>query len=105
MARKPAKTALFDAAQRWDAAAARALLKTAPALVNATDPKGRTALHLACATKPARDLGEPSGIATVTALLTAGADLEAEVPMPDEGDFRATPVWYAVARGENLPLV
>lgn len=23
----------------------------------------------------------------------------------DEGDFRATPVWYAVARGENLPLV
>jgi ankyrin repeat protein len=23
----------------------------------------------------------------------------------DEEDFRATPVWYAVARGENLPLV
>ena len=23
----------------------------------------------------------------------------------DEGDFRATPLWYAVARGENLPLV
>ena len=22
----------------------------------------------------------------------------------DEGDFRATPLWYAVARGENLPL-
>lgn len=25
--------------------------------------------------------------------------------MPNEGDFRATPLWYAVARGENLPLV
>jgi ankyrin repeat protein len=23
----------------------------------------------------------------------------------DEEDFRATPIWYAVARGENLPLV
>jgi ankyrin repeat protein len=23
----------------------------------------------------------------------------------DEEDFRATPVWYAVSRGENLPLV
>jgi ankyrin repeat protein len=23
----------------------------------------------------------------------------------DEEDFRATPVWFAVARGENLPLV
>jgi len=23
----------------------------------------------------------------------------------DEGDFRATPVWYATARGENLALV
>lgn len=23
----------------------------------------------------------------------------------EEGDFRATPLWYAVARGENLPLV
>ena len=23
----------------------------------------------------------------------------------DEGDFRATPLWYAVAWGENLPLV
>ena len=23
----------------------------------------------------------------------------------DDGEFRATPLWYAVARGENLPLV
>jgi ankyrin repeat protein len=51
-------------------------------------------------------LGEPNGIKTVTALLNAGAGLEVEVPMnEDEGDFRATPLWYAVARGENLPLV
>ena len=103
---KPSKSALFDAAKRWDAASVKALLKAAPDLVRATDPKGRTALHMTCAVKPAKGLGEPAGIKTATALLKAGADLEAYVPMPaEEGDFRANPVWYAVARGENLALV
>jgi ankyrin repeat protein len=103
---KPSKTALFDAARRWDAAAVKALLKAAPALVSATDPKGRLALHIACAVPPGPKLGEANGIRTVTALLDAGAPLEAEVPMAEEeGDFRATPVWYAASRGENIPLV
>src|SRR5262245_15112053 len=103
---KPSRTALFDAAKRWDTGAVAALLKAAPYLVSATDPKGRTALHIACAVKPAKGLGEANGIATVTALLAAGAELEAHVPMPaEEGDFRANPVWYAAARGENLALV
>lgn len=103
---KPSRTALFEAAKRWDAAAVTALLKAAPALVTATDPKGRMAIHIACAVPPGPKLGERNGIATVTALLKAGADLEAEVPMAaEEGDFRATPVWYALARGENFPLV
>ena len=103
---KPSKTALFDAAKRWDAAAVTTLLKAAPALVAATDPKGRQALHIACAVPPAPKLGESNGIATVTALLKAGADLEAHVPMPaEEGDFRANAVWYAASRGRNLALV
>src|SRR5215813_7613976 len=105
--RPPSKTTLFASVTRWDAAAVKALLKAAPDLVTATDPRGRMALHLACAVKPGRGkLGEPNGIRTVTTLLEAGAPLEAEVPMPaEEGDFRATPVWYAVSRGENFPLV
>jgi uncharacterized protein len=103
---KPSKTALFEAARRWDAATVAALLKAAPALVHATDPKGRQALHIACAVPPSSKLGEPNRIATVTALLKAGADLEGHVPMPaEEGDFRANPVWYAASRGVNLPLV
>ena len=103
---KPSKSALFDAARRWDATAVTALLTAAPALISATDPKGRMALHIACAVPPGRKLAEASGIATVTALLKAGADLEAHVPMPEEeGDFRANPVWYAASRGENVPLV
>lgn len=105
--RRPSKSSLFAAAKRWDAAAVKAILGASPDLLAASDPKGRLALHLACAVRPGGPaLGEPHGIATVSALLGAGADLESIVPMPEEeGDFRATPLWYAVARGENLPLV
>lgn len=104
--RQPSKTAAFEAGKAWNVAALRALLEASPKLVQATDSKGRTALHLVCAIKPGGEaLGEANGVETVAALLSAGADLEAEAPMAeDEGDFRATPLWYAVARGENLPL-
>jgi uncharacterized protein len=105
---KPSRTALFAAAVLWDQPAVAAHLRAAPELVAATDPQGRMALHRACATRPGSNpgQGEPHGIHTVTTLLDAGADLEQAVPMDeDEGDFRATPLWYAVARGENLPLV
>jgi hypothetical protein len=51
-------------------------------------------------------IGEPNGLRTVAAILKAGTDLEVEAPMDeDEGDFRATQLWYAVAWDENLPLV
>jgi ankyrin repeat protein len=103
---KPSKTALFEAAKRWDAATVAALLKAAPELVKATDQKGRSALHIACAAPPGPKQGEPTGIKTVTTLLKAGAELEAHAPMPeDEGDFRANAVWYAASRGRNLALV
>lgn len=104
---RPSKSALFAAAKRWDAAKIASILAASPELVAATDPKGRAAIHLACAVKPGgAGLGEPNGIATVAALLEAGVGLETEVPMDeDEGDFRATPLWHAVARGENPTLV
>ena len=104
--RQPSKTALFEAAKAWNPAAVKAMLAAAPALVRATDPKQRTAVHLACAVKPGSSrLGEANGIKTVTALLEAGAGLETAVVIPDaEEDFRANPLWFAVARGENLPL-
>jgi hypothetical protein len=105
--RAPSKTAVFAAARAWDAAAVRMLLASSASLVRARDHKGRAALHLACAVKPGgRALIDPAGLETAAALLDAGADLEAEAAMgEDEGDFRATPLWFAVARGENLPLV
>ena len=104
---KPSKTALFKAVKAWDAAATEALLTASPDLARASDPNGRTALHLACSVKPGgQTVFEPNGLRTVAALLEAGADLEAEAPTnEDEGDHRSTPLWFAVARGENLPLV
>jgi uncharacterized protein len=103
----PSRTALFEAAKRWDAAAVKAMLVVSPALAAVSDSKGRMALHIACAVQLGSDVpGEPHGINTVSALLKAGAPLEAAVTMDEyEGDFRATPLWYAVARGENLALV
>jgi len=105
---KPSRTALFNAARMWDWPTVASLLNAAPELVAASDPRGHTALHRACAVKPGSNpkLVEANGLKTVTTLLEAGADLERAVPMDeDEGDFRATPLWYAVARGENSPLV
>ncbi len=102
---RPSKSALFAAAKARDFAGVTAILREAPDLVRATDPKGRTALHIACAAM-AKSSGDPNGLKTVGALLKAGAGLEDFVPMDeDEGDFRANPLWYAAARGENLPLV
>jgi len=104
--KRPTKTAAFEAAKAWSAVALRTLLQVAPDLAQASDARGRTALHMACAVRPGgATLEEAHGIATVSTLLTAGADLEAAAPMDeDEGDFRATPLWFAVARGENLTL-
>ena len=97
---------MFAAAKGWDAASGRAFVRAVPSLASAVDSRGRRALQHACAVKPPGPrLGETNGLATAQALLDTGADLEAAVPMPNEGDLRGTPLWYAVARGENLPLV
>ena len=73
----PTWTALFKAAKGWDIAPVKTILAAAPDLAQARDPRGRTALHIACAVKPGSDtLGELNGIKTVTALLKAGAGLE-----------------------------
>jgi len=73
---KPSRTSLVAAATTWDAALVAADLASAPELVKVCDPRGRTALHRACAVKPGcnTQLAEPNGIRTVTTLLEAGAD-------------------------------
>jgi ankyrin repeat protein len=102
---QPSKTALFNAAKRWDVKSLSALLSSVPDLIDATDPRGRKALHVACSVKPGTaGTHEPNGMRTVSMLLRRGADLHDYVPL-EEGRFKATPVWWAVAHGDNFPLV
>ena len=106
-AKKPAsRTALFAAAKRWDAAAVRELLARAPALAAARDARGRTALHVCAGASGAATRGRAkAAIAAARALLEAGADLDAVHEIPDDAEvFRATPLWYALARGRNGEL-
>ena len=101
---KPSKTALFKAATAWDAPTLAALLKAAPDLASATDPRGRTALHLACTIKTGGSgPGEVDGTKTAAAALKGGCDLDAIAFT--EGEWKANAVWFAAARGENLALV
>jgi ankyrin repeat protein len=100
------KSALFKAAAAWDVSTVGRLLSGDPDLAHARDSRGRSALHI-CARQ--RWDGTASraraSIATVRALLTAGADINAVHEIPDDGEiFPATALWHAVAWGRNRPL-
>ena len=70
-----------------------------PDLVQARDERGRNWLHLCCAT-PGGDAGD--SIRTADLLLELGLGLE--TPAFTEGEWRATPLWFSIAWGKNLPL-
>jgi ankyrin repeat protein len=72
------------------------------ALLRSRDDRGRTWLHVCCGS-PARDgTARRSSIKTADVLLDAGADIDDAAFT--EGNWRATPLWYAVARGRNSAL-
>ena len=100
------KTALFAAAKNWESRIVRQLLVQSPDLVRARDAKGRTALHI-CAGASAASNRAPvaASLATTRELLNAGAEVNAVHEIPDGKEvFRATPLWYALARGQNGQL-
>jgi ankyrin repeat protein len=105
--KKPSKTAWFHAAQSWDYRAVKEILRDAPELLAVTNPKGLNALHMACAVPPGRPgLQEDNGIKTVTTLLDAGIDIESVAFRDHDGsEWCANAVWFAVGKGQNLPLV
>ncbi len=105
--KRPSKTAWFNAAQTWDSRRVKELVREAPELPAATNPKGLNALHMACAVRPGKPgLQEENGIKTVTALLDAGIDIESVAFSDnDGGEWRANAVWFATANGQNLPLL
>jgi ankyrin repeat protein len=74
-----------------------------PKLTHLRDQRGRNWLHLCCGVNARQKRLKPEhGIRTSEVLLEAGLDLNEEAFR--EGQWKATPLWYAVARGENLAL-
>lgn len=74
-----------------------------PVLLSVRDDRGRNWLHLACAVKiKERGLRVSDSIKTAEVLLKAGLDINQEAFQ--EPDFKATPLWYAIAHGQNLKL-
>jgi hypothetical protein len=97
-------TALAAAVKAFDVDAARAALDASPALLPVRDGRGRTWLHLVCSTDVTKhaELDPADSIATARLLIGRGLDHSDAAFTEDE--WRATPVWYAVARGRNVAL-
>jgi hypothetical protein len=87
--------------KRWDAPAVGAMLDAAPELAGVRDERGRNWLHVCCGVALGQG-GAAVSIATADALLTRGFDINAAAFT--EGDWQATPLWYAIGRGRNLAL-
>lgn len=95
------KTRLFQAVKAVDLDAVKALLEASPALREVKDERRRSALHLLCGL-PAHEKTRARALKLAEYLLGVGFDVNA--PAFVEGAFQATPLWYAISRGRNLPL-
>ena len=98
------KTALAKQVRAFDAGAVARSLDAEPALADVRDERGRTWLHLCCSvdvTKRSK-ADRRASVALAAALLERGLDMSDAAFT--EGTWRATPVWFSVARGRNLDL-
>lgn len=102
MAKGVSKTAMLDLVKGFRAKEVEAALKGSPELLTVRDERGRNWLHVCCGQKVAKG-NERDSIATAAVLLAHGLGID--TPAFTEGTWQATPVWYAVGRGENRPLL
>jgi hypothetical protein len=76
-------------------------LAARPDLLGAVDEKGRNWLHHCCRS-PLGDRDPADSIRTADLLIGLGLGLETAAFT--EGEWRATPLWFAISWGRNLPL-
>jgi len=85
------KTRMLALVKAFDWAAVEAALAATPALRDIRDERGRTWLHICCAT-PAKSAAETAAsIKTADGLIAAGLDLDDAAFT--EAHWRATPLW------------
>jgi ankyrin repeat protein len=78
-------------------------LAAQPKLIAYRDDRGRNFLHICCGVDVKRKTLSPgASIRTADVLLNAGIEIDQEAFR--EGHWKATPLWYAISRGENLDL-
>ena len=97
------KTRLFQAVKSLDVTAVTALLEAQPALAQTKDDHRRNALHFLCSL-PARGEAARRSLELARCLLDHGFDVNEPAFEEGGGAFKATPLWYAISRGRNLPL-
>lgn len=75
-----------------------------PRLLDHRDERGRNWLHLCCSVDVSahRELAPADSLRLAAALIDRGIDIDA--PAFTEGEWKATPLWYSIARGRNLAL-
>lgn len=95
------KTAMLALVQGFRAADIDKALTENPKLKDVRDKRGRNWLHICCGRKVAKGQ-EKDSIKTAQVLLKHGLDMNSVAFT--EGDWKATPVWYAVGWGKNLAL-
>ena len=93
--------------RNWEARMVKKALKDNPELSTQIDRSGKSPLHHCAGVNPKKAKQEVrDSIETAKALLASGAEVNAVRIIMDEGEeFRATPLWYAAAWGENFDLV
>jgi len=97
------KTRLTALVRALDAAATLADLDERPDLLRIRDERGRTWLHLTASLPVGDDPAKTAAsLALADGLLARGLDIDDAAFM--ENAWRATPLWYAVAHGQNLAL-
>lgn len=102
--KKPiSKTRLLALLKDLDWRAVRAALQEHPDLRNYRSGRGENLLHLCCGIEiERRGLSSADSIKMAAVLLDASFDINREAFT--EGDWKATPLWYAIGRGKNLEL-
>jgi hypothetical protein len=96
------KTRMLELVKAFDWAAVERGLAEAPQLLAWRDPRGRSWLHVCCATPPKTAADVEASLSTADVLLKAGLDIDEAAFTEDE--WRATPLWCAVGWGRNLAL-
>lgn len=97
------KTRMLELVRGWQWKDVAAALRESPALLAVRNERGRNWLHICCSVNPnggKRKVAD--SVKTADVLLDAGLDINTEAFR--EGSWKATPLWHAISRGENLVL-